>query len=207
MWLAKPSAGKHKGDESVALSVLVRDILKLAGDLREVKRIIHAGEILVDGKPVTDLKYGIGLMDIVSAPKAGRQWRIGTDDSERIVVNEIDADAAKRKVCKILGKRTVEKGKTQISLHDGRTLLADGKELKVGDSVQLELPSAKISKHIKLAPGVKCYVTHGKHAGTVSELVSIVHGTETLEAHAKLKAEGREFDTVKKYVFAIGDAL
>lgn len=64
-WLAKPRAGPHRSEDSIALGVIIRDILKLADKAREAKRIIVSRNIFVDGKVVTDPKYSVGLMDII----------------------------------------------------------------------------------------------------------------------------------------------
>jgi small subunit ribosomal protein S4e len=204
VWLAKPAPGRHKLVESMSLTVLVRDFLKLARDSREAERIIKGGEVLLDGKAEKSPKAGVGLMDIVSIPKAGKTYRILTDYKGRMKLQELDKGKAGRKLCKIVGKRTISKGKIQLSLHDGRTLLADN-SYKVGDSLVLGVPSGKVEGNLRLEPGVRCLITKGKHSGVVGKLKEVTKGTDLLEANAKLDADGTEIVTVKKYLFAVGD--
>jgi len=49
-WVFSPSPGPHKKEECIPLAIVVRDILKLAETGKEAKRIIKAGEVIVDGK-------------------------------------------------------------------------------------------------------------------------------------------------------------
>ena len=49
-WTVKPSAGPHAIESSLPLLIVIRDILGLADNSREAKRIINNGEILVDGE-------------------------------------------------------------------------------------------------------------------------------------------------------------
>ena len=51
------------------------------------------------------------------------------------------------KLCKIKGKNLM-KGKINLNLHDGRNIITDNKEIKVGDSVLIELPAQKINQHL-----------------------------------------------------------
>ncbi|MCQ2817563.1 MAG: hypothetical protein MJ252_09895 [archaeon] len=67
IWATKPSQGPHKLRESLPLSVLLRNKLKLALTGREAKIIVNekGGNIAVDGKIRTDYKYPVGFCDVV----------------------------------------------------------------------------------------------------------------------------------------------
>ena len=206
VWLVKPHPGRHELAESASLLVLVRDLLKLARDAREAERIIKSGEVLVDGKVELSPKAGVGLMDVIAIPKAGKSYRVLTDYKGRIKLQELDKAKAGRKLCKITGKHVLSKGTIQLALHDGRTLLADN-SYRVGDSLVLGMPSCKVEGTLRLEPGTRCLITKGKHAGVVAKLKEVTKSTDVIEAHATLDADGVEIITVKKYLFAVGDEL
>ena len=68
-WTVKPSPGPHPIEKSIPLSLIIRDVLDLADTLRETKKIISNGDILVDGAVKKDYKLPVGIMDIVYIPK------------------------------------------------------------------------------------------------------------------------------------------
>jgi small subunit ribosomal protein S4e len=51
-WVAKPVPGTHSIMFSMPLQVCLTDILKLAKNKNEVKRILQQGFVLVDGKEI-----------------------------------------------------------------------------------------------------------------------------------------------------------
>ena len=61
-WVVTPRPGPHPKYSSIPLLIVVRDILKLVETGKEAKKIIKAGEILVDGRPRKDHKYPTGFM-------------------------------------------------------------------------------------------------------------------------------------------------
>ncbi|MEM3193440.1 MAG: S4 domain-containing protein, partial [Candidatus Bathyarchaeia archaeon] len=50
VWALKPSPGPHPIERCIPLGVIVRDLLGLAETMREAKKIIAQGKILVDGR-------------------------------------------------------------------------------------------------------------------------------------------------------------
>ena len=68
IWATKSSQGPHKLRESVPLSVILRNKLKLSLTGRESKMIVCAkeGNIAVDGKIRKDHKYPVGFMDVLT---------------------------------------------------------------------------------------------------------------------------------------------
>ena len=56
-WTVKPAPGSHAIEDSLPLLVIIRDILGLADNSREAKRIINTGNVLIDGRAVKDYKF------------------------------------------------------------------------------------------------------------------------------------------------------
>jgi len=203
VWLAKPMPGTHSARESVALITLIKDVLKIADNSREAKRIIRSGDVLVDGRSVKRERFPIGLMDVVSIPKMKRYCRVIVDSHGRMKLSDIAEPAAAFKLCKVQRKGNVKGKKIQIGLHDGRNLVY-GNEVHVGDTVKLALPEQKVLEVLRLADNANCLITKGKHAGKLGVIAKLHPRTSRREAEATLKTDGTEFTTVKKYLFVVG---
>lgn len=200
-WLLAPAPGTHKKAESISAGVLLRDVLHIASSIHEAKKILNSGGFLVDGKKVSEPKYPIGIMDIVSLPAEKKTYRMSLD-GPRLVPREVKGEAASRKYLKVTGKSTVKGGKTSIAFHDGRNYLGD-KHIGTGDTCVFAVPGFKLASHIKLAPGVECLVMKGKHMGEVAKLDKIIERPGSHDTEAQLASASGEFITVVKYLFAI----
>ena len=200
-WLLAPEPGTHKKAESISTGVLLRDVLGRASSIHEVKKILNSGGLLIDGKKITEAKFGVGVMDIISEPAEKKVYRMSLD-SARLVPKEVKGDSATRKYLKVIGKNTNKGGKIVIAFHDGRNQFGD-KHISTGDTCVFSIPDFKLLSHIKLAPGVSCVVMKGKHMGEVAKLEKIIErpGSHDTEAHL-IGADG-EFITVRKYLFAV----
>jgi len=214
-WATKPRAGPHKKFESIPLLVIVRDILEMADTREEAKKIINMGEVFVDGKYRKDHKYPVGLMDVVSIPKLKLNYRtVPTYKGLKLI--EIKSTEAKKKICKIVNKRSVKKkvikgkkegSKIQLNFHDGHNVLVDAKEAKkyeVGDSLLVELPTQKILDHIELEKDALVIVTKGRNIGLTGKIEKIIV-TKTKEPTKLIcKIGGEKLEVIKDYVFVMG---
>lgn len=206
VWLAKPMPGPHPGEESMALLALVRDVLGLADNGREARKIIRGGGLLVDGRAVKRERFPIGLMDVVSIPLMGKHYRVLIDSHGRMKLAEIPEKDAAYKLCKIERKSCLRGNEMQAGLHDGRNIIA-GKEMKVGDTVKLAVPGQKLLGVMRLEPDARCLIVKGKHAGTVATVAKIHPRTSRRDPEATVKSDGSEFITVKKYLFVVGNEM
>ena len=130
-WLLAPAPGPHSKHESISAGVLVRDVLGKAKTLREVKKLLNSGSLLVDGKKVKDPKRPIGLMDIVSEPLEKKSYRMSLS-GPNLVPKPVSGEAASKKYLKAEGKHTVKGAKTAITFHDGRNYLGGKHIMKIG---------------------------------------------------------------------------
>lgn len=202
-WAVVPSAGPHKGMESIPILVLVRDILKLVEIANEAKQICKKGEVLVDGKKVKDYAFPVGLMDSVSIPKSEKYLRI-IPTIKGLKILEIPEKETSVKLCKIKNKKVISKNKIQLNLHDGRNILVSKDEYKTGDSLLLEVPSQKIVEHFKLEKGSTGIITKGRNAGktTVVKNYLVIRGREPNKIVCDL--DGKEIEIIKDYFFVVG---
>ena len=203
-WTVKPSAGSHSINSSIPLTLVIRDVLKLADNSREAKRIINSGNVLVDGRVVKDYKFPVGFMDVIEIPKTGESYRVLLDRKGRLQLDLIDDSSAK--LSKIVNKSTIKGGKTQLNLHDGKNVIIDEDAYSVGDVISLKVPEQEIAEVYPLQEGATVLVTGGKHTGelgTVSEIIenkSSNPNTIIIENSSK-----DEFLTLKDYAFVVGN--
>lgn len=205
-WVYRASPGPHPVDRSVPLAVLVRDYLRLCQTGREARRIIGGGEVLVDGRPQRDHKFPVGLMDVVTVPRAKRAIRLLLDHHARLVPVDIKGMEASWKLARVENKTTVRGGRTQINLHDGRNILIPKDQYATGDVLKIEVPTQKVLGLHKLAPGTLALITGGAHAGQVASIKGVEVKKGPYPNMVLLAGrEAHEFRTIKDYVFPVGE--
>ena len=151
----------------------------------------------MDGKVRKDTKSGIGLFDVISV--GGKNYRMVP--GKRISFIEVPESDASKKVCKIIGKSVLKKGKVQLNLHDGRNIIIGENKYSVNDSLLLQLPEQKIIDSVKFEPGIMVMIISGKHSGKVAKLNKIEKG---MVKRVWIETEGREMETPMRLVMGIG---
>ncbi len=202
-WVVGANAGAHSIETGIPLLVVVRDMLKIAHNSKEAKRIINGGNILVDGIARKDYKYMVGLFDIISLPALNEYYRILMDANNRFKLYKENADA--RKLCRVNNKTIVRKGAVQLNLHDGSNILASN-EYMTFDTIMLSLPDRKIARHIAYKPGNLALIVGGEHSGEIGKIKQIrkVRGSGT---NMVALSNEKEFETVEDYVFVVGESV
>ncbi|NYT00876.1 MAG: 30S ribosomal protein S4e [Methanocellales archaeon] len=200
LWITRPSSGPYSKKESIPLTIALRDILKLGQNTKEIRHILNEGEILVDGFIEKDHRFPIGIFSIVSIPAIKKHYRVLLDTKGRFILHPIkDSDI---KLCKIKNKTTIRGGAVQLNLHDGSNINASN-DYKTGDSVLLQLPQRKITKHLKRKPGNLAMVIGGKHSGEIGFIKEVKKVRSSQPNMVKIKDE-KEFEVIEDYVFVIG---
>ncbi len=202
-WAPKVRPGKHTKDKSVPLLVLVRDILGYANTAREAKRIIGERKVLVDGKPATDHKAPIGLMDVISIPEIKEHFRLMFDQHGKIRLVPISEGQEKWKLCRVENKTILKNGEVQYNLHDGRNIRSeDANAHKTKDVLKIEIPEQLIMEKLPFKTGSLAIITGGKHIGELGKVKSyeIVKSSKPNLVHFE---EG--ITTTEDYVFIVGE--
>lgn len=203
-WVQRVAPGPHPQDRSIPLVMVLRELRGIAASAREAQTILRSGAVRVDGRIVRDPARGIGLMDTVSfAAPLDEHFRMLQDPKGRLVLVPIPAAEAVTKLGRVRGKTTGPGGRIQVTLHDGRNLIAPAKSgWRVGDSLRLELPGQKVVGHLPLKAGQLAYVAGGSHVGQLArvERIEVRNSSQPNRIHF---AEG--FSTTKEYVFVVGE--
>ncbi len=197
-WVTRPNPGAHALEFGLSINTFLKEITGLASSTREVRNILYNKEIFVDGKIRDERKFIVGLMDVVSVPKMNKHYRIAFNSKGKLTAVPIKEEESKIKLSKIKNKSLV-KGKTQLNLSDGRNILVDKDDFKVGDSVVIELPSQKIKQSVKLEKGALIYLTGGKHTSDIGKVEDISSRKITFKSNT-----GETYQTLKKYAFVVG---
>jgi len=201
-WVTKPSPGPHGTRESMPLLAVVRDMLKLCDNAREARFIIGSRGVSVDGKVVTNYKYPVGLMDVVTILKTKQNYRMLVDYKAQLKLVAIDDSEKGWKLARIDGKKVIKKGKVQLNLHDGRCMILAKDQYKTGDVLKIDVPSQKLVKNFKLEKGSMALLIGGSHPGSLQTIEDYQIRRGSAPNLVTFK-EG--FSTIKENVFVVGD--
>lgn len=197
-YIAKPNPGPHPIKDSITLAILLRDYLKIAMNMREVKYLVKNRKIKVDNRVITDPRFPIGFQDIIEIEEVGK-FRVDIDDKGYFVLREHEDN---NKVLKVINKVKIKGGKLQYTFHDGRTLISDDNSILIGDSVVFDLENKKILKIISQKDSKNCIVLRGKHRGfrgRIREVLDI--GKKVADI---VNDNGQVVRTDYKYLFLLG---
>ncbi len=158
---------------SLPLNLILRDILKLASNNREVKKILNNKEIFVNGNRIKEKRFIVGLMDVISIPEINKFYRILLNKKRKVVLKEIKKEESNIKLCKILKKTKIKKDKIQLNLSDGRNILIKENKYKTNDSLLINLPKQEIKEHIEFKKNNSIYLIGGKYTGEIGILEEI----------------------------------
>lgn len=195
--------GGHKKNASIPTAVLVRDTLKFANTLREVKSVIYGGKVKVDGVTRKSIHHGVGLMDVVEFDGVSDVYRLVPKDLEVLKPIKIDPSEKTKKMLKVTSKVTVKGKKTQLGFHDGRILVSDVK-VNVGDTCIVQIPETKILDIIKLEKNAQVVVTSGVNVGKMGKINEIKPGTFVLPKRALVDIGERQIEIPADLIMAVG---
>lgn len=198
-FITKPFPGSHSLMYGVALSVAMREILKVAKSAKEAKKIVKHKDVFVDKRKRTDERYSVGLMDIIEFPQIEEQYRLLLDAKGRLTAMKADKKEADIKLSRIESKSKISGGKIQLNLSDGRNLIVDKDGYKTGDTLQLSLPDQKILAHLKLEKGMLLLLVGGKHSGMIATMEDISDNKIMIKT-----SKDQKFETLKKNAFVVG---
>ena len=201
VWISRPRPSGHPIERCMALGVVLRDVLGVAQSMREAKRALATRRILVDGRVTTDMRRGVGVMDVLSV--GDDHYRCILDGNGKLRYVSISAKDAGLKLCRVDGKTTIKCGVTQLNLHDGRNMLVDdANKYNTMDTLVVEVGSQKVKKHHKFETGANCYLIGGSHIGSTATMSEYVVKRSSKDNEVLFG----DFGTIVDHVFVVGDA-
>lgn len=197
-FITRPNPGQSSMEMGMPLSLVLKDMLGLAKTSRDIKYLLNNQEVLVDHRRRKEPKFITGFMDVISIPSIKKDYRMIINDKGRIGLIEISKEEANIKLCKIIGKSPI-KGKLQLNLSDGKNILTDKNDYKIGDIIVYDLINNKVKDVIKLEKNSSIFLIGGKYIGESGKVVDI--GTKTITYKNQ---KGDTIETLKKYAYCIG---
>mmetsp|Transcript_129106 Transcript_129106/g.401625 ORF Transcript_129106/g.401625 Transcript_129106/m.401625 type:complete len:259 (+) Transcript_129106:2-778(+) len=200
----RPSTGPHKLRECLPLIVMLRERLKYALTYRECKMIVMQRLIKVDGKVRTDTFYPAGFMDVVQIEKTKENFRLLFDTKGRFVLHKIGKDEGGYKLCRVKKVHKGVKGIPYAVTHDGRTLRYPDPDVKVNDTVRVDIASGKMIDHVKFETGNTVMISSGNNIGRVGTIMHRERHPGSFEIVHVKDAADHTFATRLQNVFVIG---
>src|SRR3989344_4310307 len=150
-FVAVPS---HNQYEALPLVVVMRDILKLVRNNKELKKVIHEKQVLVNNKIIHDTNYPISLFDIINLPHINKHYKAIISKNKKMDFEEIN-NKEKTKVLKVICKKVIDSKNIQLNLMHGWNVISK-------------------EKIIPLEKGRKVIVIKGKHTGNTGKIEEII---------------------------------
>lgn len=205
----RPVSGPHPKEYSMTLTVLLRETLGYAENMREVKVMLTSGDVFVDGKPRKDPRYPVGIMDVIEIKSSGDSFRLLPKPQGGLRLVTISENEKGFKLCRVEKKMIVNGGRLQITLHDGRNILLPKGEKPSAhhplETVKVSIPDQRIIKTLPLAEGAYALVSRGKNIGIEGKIVSINKRFGTHASTVTLQdSGGNKVQTATEYVFVVG---
>ena len=162
---------------SIPVVIAVRDMLKFARTSKEVKEMVKQKLLKINGRDVQDIKESIKLLNIF---QAGKSYILTLTKTGKFSLEET---RLKDRICRIINKKMLSKGKVQLNLHDGSNIISNEK-VTVGDTLYLDLQN-KITKHVPLEKSKECIITSGKYIGHKGKIDSVKNKIVILKLNEK----------------------
>jgi small subunit ribosomal protein S4e len=195
--------GPHTRKFSYPIGVVLRDLLHVCSNIREVKRSLNKGLISVDGKMIRHPNFPIGLMDTLEIKPSNQFYRFVPSNGIPLFPIKINSDEKNLKLEKIKSKVTSKENLYQYCLHDGRTFLSK-ESYNVKDTCVIDLPKFGIKNHVQLKEGCTVIVTRGENAGNIGKVEEIKTGSFSLPKRVLVSMGEKTVELPIDIVMAIG---
>ncbi len=188
--------GPYTSKISFPLLVILRDLLKEVKTRKEAKKVLQEGLVFINNRIVKDEKFNVGLFDRIYIKKLEKTFSLYLTKKGKLIIQEINKERALKKPCKVIGKKNIKGNKIQINLYDGKNLITDKKDFKVGDTLILDLKKNNIIDCLKLAKGAFVFIIGGKHIGNIGKISEI-------DNKISVVIEDKTFKISKENIFVI----
>lgn len=187
-----------KNSKGIPMLIILRDLMNLVQNRREMKKAIHKKDLLVCANPVLDDSRSLEILDTFTIVPLKKHYRVILSQYGKYDIEEISEKEAKSKVSKIMGKKILKDNKVQVNLLDGNNYLYD-KECAVNDSVVIDFSKKSISKVLPMKENSKVLVFAGKHAGAYGSISKLTKESKM----AEIKVGEEVFNALIKQIIVL----
>ena len=198
-WVARPNPGAHKFEESMPISLILK-LLNCVKTTKEAKYLLNQKRIIVNNKPVKELKFPAGLFDIINLDNRD-YYRVLYNKRKKLIFKKITKEESGILLYKIVNKTFLKKKKLQLNFHNGFNMLFDKDEYNTNDVLIID--ENKVKDSIKFEKGTLVYIINGSHIGQTATIEKI-HGKLPLNKLVEVKIKDKKIDIPKNYVFPVG---
>jgi small subunit ribosomal protein S4e len=184
-----------------------RHHLKVALNGREANVIIQDKEagIKVDNRVRRDIKFPVGIFDVITLIKTGESYRLLYDVKGRFTLVKQKSDEAKTKLLKIRRRVVGANKEPYVVTHDSRTIRFPNPEISEGDTVKFDLEKNAIVEFYKNEPGHLAYITAGNNVGRVGQILHVEKHLGSYDIVHLKDNNGKTFATRASNLFIIGN--
>jgi len=198
-FVVRPNANLKLG---VPILIILRDMLKIAANRKEVKKAIRSEKILLNNKKIKDEKNSASIFDVISDKANKKNHRLILDKHRKFSVEEVSEKETLKKPVKIINKKILKGKKLQLNLFDGRNVLSNVK-CKTNDSLLINLLDKKIEKCLELKEKANVFVFGGKHAGARGIIKKIDLENKMVEIEPKKEFEKNKIHVLIKQIMVV----
>ena len=203
-FVVRARPGPHPKNICYPLGILIRDVLRVAHSMDEVKRLLNDGKVSVDGVVRRNIGWPVGLMDVIELIPLSQAFRLVPKNRNLLVPVLLSKQTEKSlKILRVTLRKTIKGKKTQYGFHDGKTLIAN-EQYSVGDSCLLDLSKKEIKSYMKLDKGSVVLVTKGENAGAIGKIEEIREGLFSLPKRTVVSFGDRSVELPVQMVMLVG---
>jgi small subunit ribosomal protein S4e len=197
VFVMRPNPGKVM-QLSLPLGFVLKELLHVAQTSMQVKKILAQGVVSIDGIMIKELRYPLGLYQVLTLDKKSYRLSLSTKGSLALIPL---ASAEDKTLVRIISKKVLAKGVLSYGMLNGRTIraAAKSKSYQVGDSLVMSL-KGDVLEHLPFGKGKLVQFIGGRHIGFVGHVQHI--DAQVLQVTL---ADGTTVETLKKYAFVVGD--
>ncbi|HLD48902.1 MAG TPA: 30S ribosomal protein S4e [archaeon] len=198
-FVLEPKPGPHPKHRCFTLGIVLRDLLGHAHTMKEAKKMLKSGHVLVDNKQRKETAFPVGLMDIIHV--GSESYRI-VPGNKNLMLKKIDENDAKIKLLEIKNKKIIG-SRTQLNLHDGSNIISSEK-CKTGDVIVYDIEKKEIKEIFPMEKGSSVIITSGHNTGKTGKIEKIIITKGSQMNYVVVEIDGKKKLLPKNYAFVIG---